>query len=242
MSRFIATVVALGMAAAMTGCGGRLTKATGNDVGTTNIEMADPRVAPPVSRKAAITIDSPPLLDAWMKVPPLTLRDEINRLLRCGGPDHSRRRCNLSYHEDASARSPTEDWPSGSYAVATAVTVPAGMFDVPPTRALPRAPFRVVHHLLPRWRQADAWLSFALPNARRMCGMQTRVGNALVSISATLGILEKYEVRLELAPYRASIAREHAACIEGEEDDINQHAEALSAGLPWKESPRSARK
>ena len=242
MFRFATIVVALGLLTELAACGDRSTTTPGNDDYMPNIEMADPRDAPPISTKAASPIDPPPALDPWMKLPPLTLRDEIDRLLRCGGPDHSRRRCNLSYHEDASARSPTEDSPSGSYAVATVVTMPAGMFDVPPTRALPRAPFLVVHHLLPRWRQADAWLSFALPNARRMCGMQTRVGNALVSITATLGILDKYEVRLELAPYRASVAREHAACIEGEEDDINQHAEALSAGLPWKGSPRSARK
>lgn len=243
MSRFIAIVVALGLAAALAGCGGKPTATSSNDSYMANIEMADPDTAPPLPRPAELAepVDPPPVLDPWMKIPPLTLRAEVDRLLRCGGPEKSRRRCNLAYHEAASAISPTQVEPKGLYAVAVFLTMLPGTYDVPPTNAFPRAPFHVVHHLLPRWRQADAWLTFAMQKGRRSCGLQTRVDNALVSINVDLSTMDNYEFWTELAPYRASVARKYAECIADYDDDVDEHAEALSRGQPWHGSRHRSR-
>jgi hypothetical protein len=205
-----------------------------------NIAMADPVVgAPPISTETAGPIDPPPALDPWMKVRPLALKAQIDRLLRCGGPGQSHRRCNLSYHEGAWARSPTEEQFRQDYAVQVGMTVPAAIYHVPPTRPLPRAPFRVVHYLLPHWHEADAWLTFALHNARRFCGVQARVGNALVHIDADFGIQDTYVVTLELSPYRSSVERSHAECVAGEdESNTDRHADAIATGKPWNETLR----
>lgn len=227
----------------LAGCGdGSMTTASDDDI--PNIEMANPDTAPPLPKPSEIAepVDPPPALDPWMKIPPLALRDEIDRLLRCGGPEQARRTCNLAYHEGATAQSPTEEVPVRHYSVSVMVTMPPGMYDDPPTVPFPRAPFRVVHHLLPRWRQADAWLTFAMQKGRRSCGLQTRVGNALISLNVDLSGMGNYEVLTELAPYRASTARKYAECIADYEGDVDEHAEALSRGLPWRGSQAGSRR
>ena len=234
----IATLVTL--IVTLAGCGGKSAAAPDHDRNIPNIATAGPVVeARLMSMKRADPVDPPPVLDPWMKVPPLTLKAKVDRLLRCGGSDQSHRRCNLSYHEGAWAQSPTEEQGRQHYAVRTWMTVPAAIYDRPPTKPLPRAPFRVAHYLLPHWHEADAWLTFALRNARRICGMQTRVSNALVHIDADIGIENTYVVTLELSPYRPSVERSHAECVAGEdESNTDRRADAIATGKPWNATSR----
>lgn len=240
MLRFTTFGIVLGLSATLAGCGDKFAVVVDNDGDMRNIAMADPVVGTPaISGGTARPIDQPPALDSWMKVPPMALKAQIDRLLRCDGPDRSHRRCNLYYHEGAWARSPTEEQFRQDYAVQVWMTVPAEIYDRPPTKPLPRAPFRVVHFLLPHWREADAWLTFALRNARRICGMQARVGNALVQIDADFGIQNTYVVTLELSVYRPSVERRHAECVADEaESETDRQADAIATGRPWNEMSR----
>jgi hypothetical protein len=237
MSRPVLLAALFGLSALASGCSG--SSALLNDDGEMpNLTMAGPGDAPPTSWPTAepTPLEPPPALDPWMKLPPMVLKAEATRLLRCGMPQESRRKCNLTFHEGAVASSSTREDRPQRYALDVWVTVAAAVYGTPPTAPLPRAPFRVVHHFLPGWHQADAWLTFALRYARRKCGVQTRVGNALVWVGADFGIQNTYVIDLDIGPYRPSVVRDHLDCIAGEEemDDVNAHADALSAGLPWK--------
>jgi hypothetical protein len=168
-----------------------------------------------------------------MKLPPDILKEQVDRVLRCGASQAVPRKCNLYRQEGAWAESPTDDGGKPHYSVRIWMTVPAEVYNSPPTYPLPHAPYRVVHHLLPHWRQADAWLTYALRNARNKCGMRTRVGNALVWVSADFGIDNTYVVTLDLEPFRPSLVRDYVAYYEDTASlvAINRHAEALSVGL-----------
>lgn len=241
MRRFtIATL--LGLSLLSSGCSPKSTVTTRNDSATSNIAMDEHNSIWNASAEVAIPSDPPPVLDPWMKIPPMRLKAQIDRLLRCGEPQQSHRKCNLFESEGAWARSPTEESQKRDYAVQVWMTVPAEIYDVPPTESLPHAPYRVIHYLLPHWHQADAWLTFALRNARRGCGVGAKVGNALVWLGADFGIQNTYVMTLELAAYRPSIERRHAECIADEaESDTDRHADAIAAGRPWEGSAKGQR-
>ncbi|MEG3147274.1 hypothetical protein U1839_21690 [Sphingomonas sp. RT2P30] len=245
MSRSILLSALFGLAAIASGCSGS-SAPLNDDAETPNLTMAGPGDAPPASSPTAepTPLESPPALDPWMKLPPMVLEAEATHLLRCGLPQESRSKCNLTFHEGAYASSSAKEDGPQRYALKIWVTVASEVYGTPPMAPLPRAPFRVVHHFLPGWHQADAWLTFALRNARRKCGMQTRVGNARVWVGADFGIQNTYVIDLEIGPHRPSVVRDHLECIAGEEemDDVNAHADALSAGLPWKGARSVARK
>ena len=241
MLRISMPAIMLGWAVVLAGCENKSVPASRNDNDVRNIAVANTTgmVSTATPGTVVAPLEPAPALDPWMKLPPMALKARVERVLYCGRAMTLPLKCNLYRLEGAMAQSPTEEQGQQHYAVKVWVTVPAGIYDQPPTERLPRAPFRVVHYLLPHWREADAWLTFALRNARRGCGMQARVGNALVHVGADFGIQNSYIVTLVLSPYRRSVERSHAECIADEdESDTDRHADAIAMGRPWDESSR----
>lgn len=225
----------LACAAALVGCDSKSAPASRVDGDSRNPIVANTKgtTLSAAHGDADAPLEPAPVLDPWMKLPPMALRAQIQRLLYCGHAMTSPLKCNLYREEGAMVQSPTEEQGQQHYAIRVWVTAPAEIYGRPPTEPLPRAPFRVVHHLLPQWREADAWLAFALRNARRACGIQSRVGNALVHIYADFGIENTYIVTLELSPYRASVDRRHVECIADEVDpDTDHQADVIATGRP----------
>ena len=241
MLRSLLPVMILAWGASLAGCENKSAPASRSDNDVRNIAVAGATGVASTATlgEVAVPLESASALDPWMKLPPMELKARVERVLHCGRAMTSPRKCNLYRREGALAQSPTEEQGQQYYAVKVWVTVPAEIYHQPPTEQLPRAPFRVVHYLLPHWREADAWLTFALRNARRACGMQARVGNALVDVDADFGIENTYIVTLKLSPYRPSVERNHAECVAGEsESDTDRHAEVIAMGKPWNEKLR----
>jgi len=181
----------------------------------------------------SVTPDSYPLRNHWMRMSPKALKSEIDRVLHCDQSIVAQKWCGSFVHDGANSQVLPEDGGGKLPRILTVwMSVPTRDLAKEPMR-LPRSAYPVIHHLFPQWREADAWVTYALRNSRRNCGIQTRVDNSLVTIRSDVANIGVYIVALEITPYRTAVERGHIDCYQTTEirDGVQERAAAIADGL-----------
>lgn len=243
MSRPILLAALFGLSAIASGCSG--SSALLND----HEEVPDLTMAGPGDAIAAsapspslpvvpIPRDLPPVREDWMTLPPNRLEAHVEGLFRCGASTPAWKMCGLGRNEGAAIEVHPKGGGSGSFELLRDwITIDPDDLEIRPAR-LPRAPFRIIHHLFPKWHRADAWLTYALLHSRHACGRQVRVGNALIFVEIDIGALNRLVGEIDVVPYRPSVERAYLACrqFRVREGDIDPLATAS-----WADGPGSQR-
>ena len=231
MSRPVVIAALLGLSMMVVGCMGKPAP-SGRNEGMPNITMAGPDNAMPASVPSPTSTEAPgppdPVLirTGWMKLPAKVLEAHIDRLFRCAAPKKPGEMCGLRAQEGAAIEVLPKEGGHGSFDLLRDwITIDPDDLDARHPERLPRAPFRIVHHLFPHWRLADAWLTYALLHSRRACGRQVHVGNALIFIEIDIGAFNRLVGEIQITPYRPSTERAYLACMrfraqEGDVDDL----------------------
>jgi len=172
--------------------------------GTTNV----------ISKASRSSVDRSVVQSDWMTLPRLSLIRQVESALRCGAyqPRLPLRKCNILEREPAFIQAWPDDGLTRLHGVEIWNNLSPRDLDPRHPGHLPRAPFEMVHYLLPHWRGANRWLTHEMYNWDHYCGRKIRVGNAWVHVS---GERSKYGMMIlvvGVAQYQPSAERYYAEC------------------------------